>query len=58
MGTLNVTPNSFSDGGKYSSVSKASVHARAMALQGADIIDVGVQSRTADEWNWDAFYQL
>ncbi len=44
MGVLNVTPNSFSDGGKFFSKQKAIVHARQMVLDGADIIDVGGQS--------------
>ena len=41
MGILNVTPNSFSDGGMYAGVSAAIDHAYEMAVQGADIIDVG-----------------
>ncbi|GAB3055500.1 dihydropteroate synthase [Salinicoccus sesuvii] len=41
MGILNVTPDSFSDGGKYHSVEGAVAQARRMAQEGADIIDVG-----------------
>lgn len=41
MGILNVTPDSFSDGGEYHSVENAVEQARRMAEQGADIIDVG-----------------
>lgn len=41
MGILNVTPDSFSDGGKFHSVDKAVTHAREMIQDGADIIDVG-----------------
>ncbi|MBF6634119.1 MAG: dihydropteroate synthase, partial [Planococcus sp. (in: Bacteria)] len=41
MGILNVTPDSFSDGGKYNGVEQAIVHARQMIADGADIIDVG-----------------
>jgi dihydropteroate synthase len=44
MGILNVTPDSFSDGGKFQSVAKAVDHALAMAEQGADFIDVGGES--------------
>ncbi len=44
MGILNVTPDSFSDGGKYSSVELAVAHAHEMVRQGADIIDIGGQS--------------
>ncbi|MEA3499824.1 MAG: dihydropteroate synthase [Candidatus Marinimicrobia bacterium] len=44
MGVLNVTPDSFSDGGKYNSVEKAVSRAREMIDQGADIIDVGGES--------------
>jgi dihydropteroate synthase len=44
MGILNVTPDSFSDGGKFSaSVDAAVNHARAMVAAGATIIDVGGQ---------------
>ena len=44
MGILNVTPDSFSDGGNYSDAEKAVARAREMAEEGADIIDVGGQS--------------
>ncbi|WP_078593229.1 dihydropteroate synthase [Evansella clarkii] len=44
MGILNVTPDSFSDGGRYSGVNNAVVHAKQMAEQGADIIDIGGES--------------
>jgi dihydropteroate synthase len=44
MGILNVTPDSFSDGGLYVDAEKASVRAREMAEQGADIIDIGGES--------------
>jgi dihydropteroate synthase len=44
MGILNVTPDSFSDGGKFLSTGDAIVHAEAMAAQGADVIDVGAES--------------
>lgn len=44
MGILNVTPDSFSDGGLYRSLSRACRHGREMVGQGADIIDVGGES--------------
>ena len=44
MGILNVTPDSFSDGGKYSSVETAEVHLKSMISDGADIIDIGGES--------------
>ncbi|MCD7824474.1 MAG: dihydropteroate synthase [Clostridiaceae bacterium] len=44
MGILNVTPDSFSDGGKYNNPDKALKHVEEMVAQGADIIDVGGES--------------
>jgi dihydropteroate synthase len=44
MGILNVTPDSFSDGGRFFDPATAVAHARAMAAQGADILDVGAES--------------
>jgi dihydropteroate synthase len=44
MGILNVTPDSFSDGGQYFSPEKAVLHAREMVQAGADIIDIGAES--------------
>ena len=44
MGILNVTPDSFSDGGKWSAPDSALRHAGDMAADGADIIDVGGES--------------
>ena len=44
MGVLNVTPDSFSDGGRYSSPAAALEHARRLAADGADIIDIGGES--------------
>jgi len=44
MGVLNVTPDSFSDGGKFISASKAVEHALKMIQDGADIVDVGGES--------------
>jgi 2-amino-4-hydroxy-6-hydroxymethyldihydropteridine diphosphokinase/dihydropteroate synthase len=44
MGILNVTPDSFSDGGLHTTVDAAVTHAKQMIAQGADIIDIGGQS--------------
>ena len=44
MGTLNVTPDSFSDGGKFFSIDSAVNHAIVMEKEGADIIDIGGES--------------
>lgn len=58
MGILNVTPDSFSDGGKYNSVETALEQAQRLIKEGADIIDVGGESTrpgsetvsAAEEW--------
>ena len=44
MGILNVTPDSFSDGGRFIDPAKAIAHAGKMAEQGADILDIGAES--------------
>ena len=44
MGILNVTPDSFSDGGKFDVAAKAVDHAATMIEEGAHIIDVGGES--------------
>ena len=44
MGVLNVTPDSFSDGGQFLDTKRAVCHALKMAEQGADIIDIGGES--------------
>lgn len=44
MGILNVTPDSFSDGGQFFDLGKAVAHAMGMVREGADIIDVGGES--------------
>ncbi|CAA9319809.1 MAG: Dihydropteroate synthase [uncultured Gemmatimonadaceae bacterium] len=44
VGILNVTPDSFSDGGRYSAVDAAVARAEAMAAEGADAVDVGGES--------------
>ena len=44
MGIINVTPDSFSDGGQFFDAEKAIEHAKRMAEEGADIIDIGGES--------------
>ena len=44
MGILNVTPDSFSDGGQFFDPAVAIAHAREMMQQGADILDIGAES--------------
>ena len=59
MGILNLTPDSFSDGGEYADLDAALAHAREMLAQGASIIDVGGESTRPgaepvspdEEWN-------
>lgn len=44
MGVLNVTPDSFSDGGKWNTAENSRIHAEDMISDGADILDVGAES--------------
>jgi len=44
MGVLNVTPDSFSDGGQFDSLDRAVAHATQMIREGADVIDIGGES--------------
>ncbi len=44
MGIVNVTPDSFSDGGRYASVDLAVAHAMQLVAEGADILDIGGES--------------
>ena len=44
MGILNVTPDSFSDGGEFNSVEAAIAQAKKLISEGADILDIGGQS--------------
>jgi dihydropteroate synthase type 2 len=48
LGSLNITSDSFSDGGRYLEPAAAIFHARAMAQSGADIIDIGAASSHPD----------
>ena len=43
-GILNVTPDSFSDGGRFADLDRAVAHGRALAAEGADLIDIGGES--------------
>ena len=47
MGILNVTPDSFSDGGRFNYIESAIEHAGEMIAEGADVIDVGGESTRA-----------
>lgn len=44
MGILNVTPDSFSDGGKYNTINQALYRAEEMIVEGADMLDIGGES--------------
>jgi dihydropteroate synthase len=44
MGVLNVTPDSFSDGGEYLTPERALAHAKRLVAEGADILDIGAES--------------
>jgi dihydropteroate synthase len=44
MGIINVTPDSFSDGGRYGSFAAALAHARQLIAEGADVLDIGGES--------------
>src|ERR1700720_44446 len=44
MGVLNITPDSFSDGGQFIAPERALAQARRMIAEGADIIDIGAES--------------
>lgn len=64
MGILNVTPDSFSDGGRFLSPDKALAGALEMLEDGADIIDVGAVStrpfseKISDEEEWDRLFPV
>ncbi|MGD0152926.1 MAG: dihydropteroate synthase [Thermacetogeniaceae bacterium] len=51
MGILNVTPDSFSDGGRFNSLEVAIAHAKEMVDEGADIIDIGGESTRPQTWD-------
>lgn len=50
MGVLNVTPDSFSDGGRYGSVDAALARAEAIVDEGADVLDIGGESSRPRAW--------
>ncbi len=58
MGVLNVTPNSFHDGGKFFDPAAALAHARSMAAEGADLIDIGGESTRPGSLPIDAAEQI
>lgn len=58
MGILNVTPDSFSDGGDYTQIDKAIKHAKDMVIEGADIIDIGGESTRPGSSEVDAVEEL
>ncbi len=58
MGVLNVTPDSFSDGGRYLGLDQALEHAREMWARGADLIDVGGESTRPGAGRVDAGTEL
>jgi dihydropteroate synthase len=58
MGILNVTPDSFSDGGKYFKREKAVNHGLAMLKTGADIIDIGGESTRPGSEGVSAFEEI
>jgi len=58
MGVLNVTPDSFSDGGRYLGLDQALEHARAMWARGADLVDVGGESTRPGAARVDAETEL
>lgn len=58
MGVLNVTPDSFSDGGQWFDTARAVEHGVAMAGQGADVIDIGGESTRPGAVRVDAEVEL
>ena len=58
MGVLNVTPDSFSDGGQYQNVSDAIRHGQKLVAEGADLIDVGGESTRPGARGTDAAEEI
>jgi dihydropteroate synthase len=58
MGVLNVTPDSFSDGGRYANLDAAVAHATEMHAHGADVVDVGGESTRPGAERVDAKTEL
>ena len=58
MGILNITPDSFSDGGNFNNIENAINHAKQMINEGADIIDLGGESTRPGHTYVDADEEL
>lgn len=58
MGIVNVTPDSFSDGGRYLAADSAVAHGRALAADGADILDIGGESTRPGSERVDAATEI
>ena len=58
MGVVNVTPDSFHDGGRYVDPSAAVAHARRLAAEGADLLDIGGESTRPGSVGVDAAEEL
>ncbi len=58
MGILNVTPDSFSDGGQYSNIDAALRHAETIIEEGVDVIDVGGESTRPEGKRIDAAQEI
>src|SRR5438876_764292 len=58
MGVLNVTPDSFSDGGRFASVESAIGQAEKLAADGADLIDIGGESTRPGSQRIDPHEQI
>src|SRR3954469_20515935 len=58
MGVLNVTPDSFSDGGRYADTAAAVAHGHALFEAGADLLDVGGESTRPGAARTDADEQI
>ncbi len=54
VGVLNVTPDSFSDGGRYDTIDRALAHAERLVAEGADLLDVGGESTRPNAREIDA----
>ena len=58
MGVLNVTPDSFSDGGEFLETAAAVAHAERMVAEGADLIEVGGESTRPGCWLGELLHAL
>ena len=58
MGVLNVTPDSFSDGGSWADTDAAVAHGLALVADGADVVDVGGESTRPDSDRVDEATEL